>query len=94
MTMNEELEESFPNVFAEQWMSPSGHLANDFTASDPGGHLPDAIGKSVIQLLEKPDLAMISIRTKSGRVFEMSRDEPGQDFITTREIKCPQQENS
>lgn len=92
--MTQELEEHFPNIFAQQWISPSGHLANDFSASDPGGLLPESIGRGILELLEKPDLAMISVRTNSGRVFEMSRSEPGQTFITTREIKCPQLDNS
>lgn len=92
--MSNDLEKDFPNIFEAQWMSPTGHLANSFKPCDPGGTLPEAIGKAILELLEKPGLAMTSIRTVSGRVFEMSRNEPGQTTITTREITCPQQENS
>jgi hypothetical protein len=92
--MSNDIEKDFPNIFEAQWMSPTGHIASNLQSSDPGGPLPQAIGSAILELLENPHIAMKSIRTVKGRIFEMSRNAPGQDTITTREIKCPQPENN
>jgi len=92
--MSNDIEKDFPNIFEKQWMSTTGHLANDFRSTEPEGSLEESIGRAILQLISHPWLAMTSIRTTSGRVIEMSRNEPGQDTITTREIKCPQPENN
>lgn len=88
--MERDSDKLFPNLIDKAWLSPTGEIADDCRTVETEPLPIDAtLGQMVLKLLETPNLGMMSVRTKSDRIIEISRTEPGAVTLTVREIQCP-----